>query len=229
CPRGLAVPRDANSRRGRTAWARRRAQERSAPLPTLRSCAHLSLEKRIRGSARGLLGGDRGFQARDLLLEEGDALAQLLDREQRQVLANLVNDLLLGPVVVFAQRHGRVLKIAGELTQAAQPCHIPLGRIDMPAPPFFTAEVTMSTPPSRITAIAIRAPGAPEVRVPEERETPAPAGSEVLVKVAAAGVNRPDVMQRMGLYPPPKGASDIPGLEIAGEVVALGREVKRWR
>jgi NADPH:quinone reductase len=85
------------------------------------------------------------------------------------------------------------------------------------------------TLPSRMTAIAIRAPGGPEVLVPEEREVPSPAAGEVLVKVAAAGVNRPDLMQRMGLYPPPQGASDIPGLEIAGEVVALGPDVKRWK
>jgi NADPH:quinone reductase len=85
------------------------------------------------------------------------------------------------------------------------------------------------TVPSRMTAIAIRAPGGPDVLVPEERAVPAPAHGEVLVKVAAAGVNRPDVMQRMGLYPPPKGASDIPGLEIAGEVVACGAHVKRWK
>ena len=58
---------------------------------------------------------------------------------------------------------------------------------------------------------------------------PAPGPGEILVKVAAAGVNRPDVMQRKGLYPPPKGAPDIPGLEIAGEVVALGDTVTRWK
>ena len=58
--------------------------------------------------------------------------------------------------------------------------------------------------------------------VPEQRPVPAPGAGEMLVKVAAAGVNRPDVMQRQGLYPPPPGAPDIPGLEIAGEVVALG-------
>jgi NADPH2:quinone reductase len=87
----------------------------------------------------------------------------------------------------------------------------------------------MSTLPARMTAIAIRAPGGADVLVPEERDVPVPGPSEILVKVAAAGVNRPDVMQRQGLYPPPKGASDIPGLEIAGEVVALGGGVKRWR
>ncbi len=86
----------------------------------------------------------------------------------------------------------------------------------------------MFTLPTRMTAIAIRVPGGPEVLVPEERPMPAPAAGEILVKVAAAGVNRPDAMQRMGLYPPPPGASDIPGLEIAGEVAALGDGVTRF-
>jgi NADPH2:quinone reductase len=80
-----------------------------------------------------------------------------------------------------------------------------------------------------MTVIAIRAPGAPDMLVAEERDVPRPSEGEVLIKVAAAGVNRPDVMQRQGLYPPPKGATDIPGLEIAGTVAALGAEVKRWK
>ncbi len=83
--------------------------------------------------------------------------------------------------------------------------------------------------PAQMTVIAIRAPGGPDMLVPEQRPLPQPAEGEVLVKVAAAGVNRPDVMQRQGLYPPPKGAPEIPGLEIAGEVVALGAGVKRWK
>ena len=87
----------------------------------------------------------------------------------------------------------------------------------------------MNALPASMTAIAIRAPGGPEVLVPEARPVPPLGPAEVLVRVAAAGVNRPDVMQRMGLYPPPKGASDIPGLEIAGEVVAAASDVKRWR
>ena len=71
-------------------------------------------------------------------------------------------------------------------------------------------------------AVAIAAPGGPEMLSVEERPVPVPGPGEVLVRVAAAGVNRPDVLQRMGLYPPPPGASDIPGLEIAGTVVAAG-------
>jgi NADPH:quinone reductase len=87
----------------------------------------------------------------------------------------------------------------------------------------------MSSLPARMTAIAIRAPGGPEMLVPQELPTPTPRPSEILVKVAAAGVNRPDVMQRMGLYPPPKGAPDTPGLEIAGTVAACGPGTKRWK
>ncbi|HEY6254825.1 MAG TPA: NAD(P)H-quinone oxidoreductase [Xanthobacteraceae bacterium] len=87
----------------------------------------------------------------------------------------------------------------------------------------------MSTVPARMTAIVIRAPGGPDMLVPEPREVPPPGEHEVLLKVAAAGVNRPDVMQRKGLYPPPPGATDIPGLEIAGTVVALGAKVARWK
>ena len=82
---------------------------------------------------------------------------------------------------------------------------------------------------TRMTVIGIKTPGGPEMLVPEQRMVPTPSDGEILVKVAAAGVNRPDVMQRQGLYPPPPGAPDIPGLEIAGEVVALGPNVKRWK
>jgi NADPH2:quinone reductase len=71
-------------------------------------------------------------------------------------------------------------------------------------------------------AIEIAEPGGPEVLRLVERAVPQPAAGEVLVRVAAAGVNRPDIMQRLGKYPPPPGASDIPGLEIAGTVVADG-------
>jgi putative PIG3 family NAD(P)H quinone oxidoreductase len=87
----------------------------------------------------------------------------------------------------------------------------------------------MAAPPARMTVIAIRTPGGPDVLTAEPRPVPKPADGEILVKVAAAGVNRPDVMQRVGLYPPPPGATDIPGLEIAGEVVARGTGVTRWK
>jgi NADPH2:quinone reductase len=87
----------------------------------------------------------------------------------------------------------------------------------------------MTALPARMTAIGIKAPGGPEMLAPEQRAVPIPGAGEILVKVEAAGVNRPDVMQRQGLYPPPPGAPDIPGLEIAGAVAALGAGVKRWK
>ena len=77
--------------------------------------------------------------------------------------------------------------------------------------------------------IEISKPGGPEVLVPAERPAPAPKANEILVKVAAAGVNRPDVLQRMGHYPVPPDASDLPGLEIAGEVAACGAGVTLWK
>jgi putative PIG3 family NAD(P)H quinone oxidoreductase len=82
-----------------------------------------------------------------------------------------------------------------------------------------------------MTAIEIARPGGPEVLRPAERPVPEPAAGEVLVRVAAAGVNRPDLMQREGKYPPPPGAPDIPGLEISGTVVALGPDGtdRRWQ
>jgi NADPH:quinone reductase len=79
--------------------------------------------------------------------------------------------------------------------------------------------------PLEMTVVEIAAPGGPEQLKTATRPVPKPGDEEVLVKVAAAGVNRPDVMQRQGRYPPPAGASDLPGLEIAGEIVALGPKV----
>ena len=83
--------------------------------------------------------------------------------------------------------------------------------------------------PATMTAIDPAAPGGPDVLVAVTRPVPQPGPDEVLVKVAAAGVNRPDVLQRLGLYPMPPGVPTIPGLEIAGIVVAVGGAVERWR
>jgi len=82
-----------------------------------------------------------------------------------------------------------------------------------------------SNVPAMMTAIAIREPGGPEILTPTQMPVPAPGPGEVLIRVGAAGVNRPDVMQRQGRYPPPPGASEIPGLEVAGEVAAVGTDV----
>lgn len=87
----------------------------------------------------------------------------------------------------------------------------------------------MSDLPATMTAIEITEPGGPEVLKPGTRPVPVAGDGEVLVKVAFAGVNRPDCIQRSGGYPPPPGASDIPGLEIAGTVVAVGTGVSRWQ
>ncbi len=83
--------------------------------------------------------------------------------------------------------------------------------------------------PQQMQAIEMSAPGGPEVLRLATRPVPAPATGEVLIKVAAAGVNGPDMMQRKGLYPPPAGASDLLGLEISGTVVAVGDKVTRWK
>lgn len=78
-------------------------------------------------------------------------------------------------------------------------------------------------------AIEISTFGDPDVLVPVRRQRPTPGAGEVLIKVAAAGVNRPDVMQRRGGYPPPRGASDIPGLEVAGTIAGIGPEAGDWK
>jgi len=85
------------------------------------------------------------------------------------------------------------------------------------------------TLPKNMRAVEISQPGGPEVLKVTERPVPAPKASEILIKVAAAGVNRPDVMQRAGKYPVPPDASDLPGLEVAGEVVAKGDAVTQWK
>lgn len=83
--------------------------------------------------------------------------------------------------------------------------------------------------PKSMTVIEAREAGGPEVLVAGERPVPTPGPGEVLIEVAAAGINRPDVLQRLGLYPPPKGASDLLGLEVAGKVVALGQDATRFK
>jgi NADPH:quinone reductase len=78
-------------------------------------------------------------------------------------------------------------------------------------------------------AIEISTPGGPDVLRMVERQTPVPGAGELLVRVEAAGVNRPDILQRLGQYPPPPGISDLPGLEVAGTVSAVGPDISRWR
>ncbi|MFN9489010.1 MAG: NAD(P)H-quinone oxidoreductase [Betaproteobacteria bacterium] len=85
-----------------------------------------------------------------------------------------------------------------------------------------------TTLPATMQAVEISAPGAPEVLKPVTRPLPQPKDHEVLIEVTATGVNGPDIMQRKGLYPAPAGASDLPGLEVSGHVVARGAAVTRW-
>lgn len=87
----------------------------------------------------------------------------------------------------------------------------------------------MGAIPTEMSVVEIAAPGGPEVLQPARRAVPQPAPGEVLVRVEAAGVNGPDLMQRKGLYPAPPGASDLLGLEVSGEVVAAGARVARWK
>ena len=87
----------------------------------------------------------------------------------------------------------------------------------------------MTSIPASMTAIGITSPGGPEMLAPQERPVPRPGEGEILVRVVAAGVNRPDVAQRKGLYPPPSGVTDIPGLEIAGVVAVCGPGSRRWK
>jgi NADPH2:quinone reductase len=86
----------------------------------------------------------------------------------------------------------------------------------------------MSALPATMTCVEIKKPGGPEALVPATRPVPQPKAGELLIKVAATGVNRPDLAQRAGSYPPPPGASDLPGLEAAGTVAALGDGVRDW-
>src|SRR5690348_18337669 len=83
--------------------------------------------------------------------------------------------------------------------------------------------------PAQMTVIGISRPGGPEVLLPETRPIPKPGPDEILIKVLAAGVNRPDVAQRLGHYPPPPGASDLPGLEVASAVVAVGSNARKHK
>ena len=85
------------------------------------------------------------------------------------------------------------------------------------------------TIPATMRAVAMREPGPPDVLGVAEQPVPAPRDDEVLIEVAYAGVNRPDVLQRAGAYPPPPDASPTLGLEVSGRVVACGKAVERWR
>lgn len=149
--------------------------------------------------------------AGDLCFEAGDAGVKLLDGERIEILARQRGDGIVGAAgqVIF-RTHGWIVDPA---SPAVNKCARPSGA---------KAGDNLSDLPKTMLAIDPEAAGGPEVLVPVERPVPVAGPGEYLVQVAAAGVNRPDVMQRKGMYPPPPGAPSIPGLEIAGTVVAAG-------
>src|SRR5215831_7064469 len=108
-------------------------------------------------------------------------------------------------------------------------CHARQGPLNRHARLSQADKDPMTSIPATMTAIGITSPGGPEMLTPQERPMPQPGEGEILVKVVAAGVNRPDVAQRKGLYPPPPGVTDIPGLEIAGVVAVGAPGGQRWK
>lgn len=155
----------------------------------------------------------------DFRLQLADALAQFVDGQQRKFLSDLVVSHDFARFVVKESHlKPRGLSFAGNRIQkpaAGIKCELIMARSDKL--------------PDKMVAIAITEPGGPMVLKPEHRALPDIGDEEVLIRVRAAGVNRPDVLQRKGAYPPPPGASDLPGLEAAGTVAAVGEGVTRWR
>jgi NADPH2:quinone reductase len=150
---------------------------------------------------------------RDLRFQGRDAGVELLDRQRIEILPGQLHQRIVGLArEKLVQVHAR--RIAPNAC-GCQPRGLPPAR-------FPTKRGAMTTLPKTMIAIDPAGAGGPEVLQPVERPLPEPAEGEVLIRVAAAGVNRPDVMQRLGLYPPPAGAPTIPGLEIAGRIVAAG-------
>ena len=153
------------------------------------------------------------FRAHPLNLgfEAGNALVKLVDRQRVEVLARQQGQRILGLVrEELVQVHGRRISLPGRAVN-------PKG---LRRRAFGARRGRMDAIPATMIAIDPAEPGGPEVLQPVQRPVPTPGPGEVLIRVEAAGVNRPDVMQRLGFYPPPPGAPTIPGLEVAGTVVA---------
>ncbi len=150
--------------------------------------------------------------SRNFTFQRGDPRLQFGDRETIEILAQQRGQGIVGP----GPKDIIQIHIHASLTGAGAKS---IRRDDL------VKGAEMNDLPAMMTAIDPEAPGGPEVLVPVERPVPQPGAGEVLIRVAAAGVNRPDVAQRKGAYPPPPGAPTIFGLEIAGEVVALGEDV----
>ncbi len=148
-------------------------------------------------------------RARDLALQRRDPRLQFGDRERIEILTH--------------QLHQNIVAAGGGVVEVHDASVDPVG-IAVNKRLRFRG-TTMTDVPATMKAIDPAEAGGPEVLVVVDRPVPAPGAGEVLIRVAAAGVNRPDLMQRQGKYPPPPGAPSIPGLEVAGEVVALGEGV----
>ena len=119
------------------------------------------------------------------------------------------------PLLLLIRRSGLFASTTAALALLRTPIRVYSGGVAsvMPA-------MSSNGGPTSMTAIEIRQPGGPDVLTPVRRPVPEPGAGEVLIRVAAAGVNRPDCLQRQGLYPPPPGASDLPGLELVRGLVA---------
>ena len=171
----------------------------------------LPFEQRVRGRPKGHRAVALGPRPRQFGLERNDPRVEFSHRQAVEVLPDergkRVVDLGAGQVVVHA----------ADVDPSAAGVNIG----GMTIPPTTPAPIP-ATMPTMMTAIDPAAPGGPETLVPVTRPVPVPGAGEVLIRVHAAGVNRPDVLQRLGLYPMPPGISTIMGLEVAGEVVAVG-------
>ena len=169
----------------------------------------------------GLLRGNRVLNPRDFRFQFRDVILQLLDPHRGEVFTLwfcLLRQIFVVDVHFVSAESGLALLARSERRSYTT----------RPGPDTYTTTQSpnMSLPtPSKMAAIEITGPGGPQKLALVTRCVPEPGPGEVLVKIAAAGVNRPDIMQREGAYPPPKGASDLPGLEVAGQVVALGPDV----
>ncbi len=159
---------------------------------------------------------DPGAGPRDLGLEQRDALVQLLDRERIEILAAQLGDqIVLATRKIFVGVH-RSRSVDRRRVDVNKAPGLQGGESDRPM-----------DVPEEMLAIDPESPGGPETLVPVARPVPRPGPGEVLIRVAAAGVNRPDIVQRQGFYPPPPGAPSILGLELSGKVVAAGADAPR--
>ena len=152
----------------------------------------------------------------DLGLQERHALVEFFEAERVEILGPDQLDGVVGAEIVIVVHEPSVDPAAAQVNKPTQPNFTRMrGRVSV-----GTAET--------MRAVEISEPGGPNVLKLVERPKPRPGPREVLVRVDAAGVNRPDVLQRRGAYPPPPGASDIPGLEIAGTAVEAGEGASDW-